>query len=120
MRIRAFLNLAEQRLVILGRRIFTVRHRQTHFTQESAQVFELFSTRTFVHAVQRRNFITAEEISGTDVRRQHALFNQHMSMIAFGRYDFLNFAFSIEHDPGFDRIKVHRPTDFTLLAKNMK
>ena len=74
----------------------------------SAQGFEFFRRRAFVHAKQTRVFALHDEVRAAHIGCQHGLFNQAVRHIARARHDLFDAAVFVTQDLRLGGFKVHR------------
>ena len=106
--IRAGFDCFHQRRVILGSRMRAARQAEAKFLEKSAQLFEFFRRRPFMHAVQAGMMVLFEEIGGAHVGRQHAFFDEPVRVVALNRHDILDFPLVVEQHHRFHRLKIDR------------
>ncbi|VWC36931.1 hypothetical protein BPS26883_06741 [Burkholderia pseudomultivorans] len=114
LRVGPVADLRHQRGVVARMRLVAAAEREPHAAQERAQVLELLGRRPRMHAVQARMLVALQEVGRADVRRQHALLDQLVRVVALARHDLLDLALRVADDIRLGRVEVDRAA---LLAR---
>src|SRR6266568_1467986 len=104
----------EQLRIVFGRGLVTARELQSELLEELAQIRELLRSRPFMDTVERGLPVFGERIGRTDVRREHALFDDAVRVVA------LDAAFRVEDELGFDRLEVDRAALLPRLEQRLE
>ena len=120
LRVGAFLDLLEQRAIVLGRRVLAPRQPETELVQEAAQGLQLFGSRPFVNAIQARLLMLLQKRRGAHVRRQHAFLDQTVRVVTLHRNDVLDLALIVEQHHRLDRLEVDRPALVARLEQHLE
>ena len=103
------MNLFGQFGIVFSGWFFTAAQTQADQAQIVAQILQLLFSRPLMHPIQGFVPVLLQEISGTNVGRQHALFNQAVRVVAHNRHDAFDLARVVEDHLGFHRIELDRP-----------
>src|SRR6266516_3139046 len=98
----------EQLRIVFGRGLVTARELQSELLEELAQIRELLRSRPFMDTVERGLNVFGEKIGRTDVRREHALFDDAVRVVALDAVDARDAPFRVEDELGFDRLELDR------------
>ena len=71
-------------------------------------------------SIQRRKMLCCHKISGTHVGCQHALFDQHVSLIACNWHNFFDLAITAKFDAGFVAVKVQCTARLACCTKHFE
>ena len=70
--------------------------------------------------VQTRALTRLDELSSTNIRRQHTFFNQTVRIVTSTRQNFLDLAIFVTDNIGLYRFELHRTTHFTRIKQHFK
>src|SRR6266568_2789823 len=110
----------EQLRIVFGRGLVTARELQSELLEELAQIRELLRSRPFMDTVERGLPVFGERIGRTDVRREHALFDDAVRVVALDAVDARDAPFRVEDELGFDRLEVDRAALLPRLEQRLE
>ncbi|MNH01568.1 hypothetical protein D3C72_1068810 [compost metagenome] len=117
--VRTFGHFIHQCGVVLRLRLVATAQRQAQLAQHAAQCTDVIVTWAIVHAEQRRFVIFLDKACSGDVRHNHALFDQFVSVVTHRRFDALNTTFGVKDKLGFFGFESDTATFSTRLIQHL-
>ena len=104
--IRTITRLRQQVHIVFGAGVFPTFQMQAQRFQIFAQAAQFVWGGAFVYPIQARAPIASRKVGSAGIGRQHALFNQFMSIVALGRHYAFYAAQGVAHNTRLDSVEI--------------